>query len=134
MDSTSLNTIMNITQIVLYLSLIILAVYLIIFLKKFLKSITKIENEVVEISDQLSPVISDLKYVTEDIKILVDTSRLQMEKIVNLSETYVEKGRKLLNLINKAQHSGQGIIFNASNMLCAINKGFNTFKNKLSHR
>lgn len=134
MDSTSLNTILDITQIVFYLVLIILAVYLIIFLKKFLKSITKIENEVVEISDQLSPVISDLKYVTEDIKILVDTSRLQVEKIVNLSDSYIEKGRNVMSMINKVQYSGQEIIFNASNMICAINKGFNTFKNKLSLR
>lgn len=131
MDSTALSTILNITEIVFYFTLIILSVYLINFLKKFLNSISKIENEVIEISDQLSPIITDMKYVTEDLKILVDKSRIQFERIENISNSFIDKGKGLLNSIDKIQDTGNGLILNASNMASAIGKGFNMFRMKL---
>jgi uncharacterized protein (UPF0335 family) len=133
MSENNLNMIISIAEIILFITLSIVAVYLIISLKKFLASISRIENEVVEISDQLTPVITDMKFITDDIKAMVDRSRLQFGKIENMTEEFVEKGSGLLNAINKVESVTNGFLFNITNLVTAVTKGFKTFGNKLKN-
>ncbi|MDQ3019354.1 MAG: DUF948 domain-containing protein [Bacteroidota bacterium] len=133
MDQNNLNLIIGISEIILFVALTVLAIFLIVFMKKFLSSIATIEKEVVEISDKLTPVITDLKFITDDVKSIVDRSRIQFEKIENLSEDIVDKGTGLLNTINKIQKTGNGLLLNTTNLVTAITKGFKTFGNKLKN-
>ncbi len=134
MEANYLNIITNIAQIVLFITLTILAIYLIFSMKKFLYYLSNIEKEVVEISDSLSPVISDMKYISEDVKTLVDKSRIQFDKIENLSESFVDKGAGVLDSITRVQNFGNGFIANVSNLISAFDKGINTFRNKIKKR
>ena len=131
MEANNLNTLLNIAEIVLFVTLTILAIYLIISMKKFLYYLSNIEKEVIEISDSLTPVISDMRYITEDVKMMVDKSRIQFDKIENLSEALVDKGTGVLSTITKIQNVGNGYVSNAVNLISAFTKGFNTFKNKI---
>ncbi|MEO8209442.1 MAG: hypothetical protein ABI840_02690 [bacterium] len=133
MDENNLNTIIGISEIVLFVALTILAIYLITFMKKFLFSIAKIESEISDISDNLTPVITDLKLITDDVKVIVDRSRVQFGKIEDLSEALVDKGTGLLNTINKVQNVSNGFLLNTTNLVSAISKGVKTFGNKLKN-
>ena len=131
MSEDNLNMIIGISEIILFLTLTILAFYLINFMKKFLKSISSIENEVVEIADQLSPVIIDMKFITDDIKVIVDKSRNQFKKIEEVTDEITDKGKDLLETIDKVQTISNSYLNNGLNLISALSNGIRTFKSKL---
>ena len=114
MNEFNLSAVLNIMEIILFAVLTVLAIYLIRSLKSFLKSISNIENEVVQISDAMAPVITDLKFITEDVKSVVDSSRIQFEKVKDLSETLIDKGNGLVDAIDNIQNVSNGFLLNTS--------------------
>jgi uncharacterized protein YoxC len=131
MTENNLSLAVNIAEILLFLTLIIVGIYVVVFMKKFLKSISNIENEVVQIADELAPVINDMKYITDDVKEIVDKSRVQFDKIEDLTNEITDKGKHILNAIDKVQNAGSDILGNSFNIFSAIGRGVSTFKNKL---
>lgn len=131
MSEDTLNMIIGIAEIVLFLTLTILAVYLINFMKKFLESISNIENEVVQIADQLSPVIIDMKFITDDVKVIVDKSRNQFKKIEEVTDEITDKGKDLLETIDHVQNFSSRYLNNGLNLISALSNGISTFKSKL---
>lgn len=134
MNEFNLSAVLNIMEIILFAVLTVLAIYLIRSLKSFLKSISNIENEVVQISDAMAPVITDLKFITEDVKSVVDSSRIQFEKVKDLSETLIDKGNGLVDAIDNIQNVSNGFLLNTSNFVSAVNKGVKTFGSRLRNR
>ena len=134
MNEFNLSAVLNIMEIILFAVLTVLAIYLIRSLKSFLKSISNIENEVVQISDAMAPVITDLKFITEDVKSVVDSSRIQFEKVKDLSETLIDKGNGLVDVIDNIQNVSNGFLLNTSNFVSAVNKGVKTFGSRLRNR
>ena len=134
MNKFNLSAVLNIMEIILFAVLTVLAIYLIRSLKSFLKSISNIENEVVQISDAMAPVITDLKFITEDVKSVVDSSRIQFEKVKDLSETLIDKGNGLVDAIDNIQNVSNGFLLNTSNFVSAVNKGVKTFGSRLRNR
>lgn len=134
MNEFNISAVLNIMEIILFAVLTVLAIYLIRSLKSFLKSISNIENEVVQISDAMAPVITDLKFITEDVKSVVDSSRIQFEKVKDLSETLIDKGNGLVDAIDNIQNVSNGFLLNTSNFVSAVNKGVKTFGSRLRNR
>jgi uncharacterized protein YoxC len=133
MDSNTINLIISITEIVLFITLIITAIFLIISMKKFLKFFSNIEREVIEMTDKLNPVITDMKEITDDIKIMVDKSRIQLDKVQILSDSLIEKGSGLVDTINKIQNTGNAILSNTVNIFTSVSKGYKIFREKLNN-
>ncbi len=132
MKESDLNMIIGAAEAIFFVTLSVLAVYLIISLKKFLASITKIENEVIEISNQLTPVITDMKFVTDDLKEITERSKVQFNKIEDVSENVISKGKAVVNTLETIHFYSRNILENGLNFISAVTSGFRTFKNKLT--
>lgn len=132
MDTNNLNIIIGIAEIIFFITLSVLAVYLIISMKKFLLSISKIENEVIEITDQIAPVIADMKFITDDIKGIVDRSRIQFNKVEEVSENLVSKGQTIVKTLDTIQNISSSYLNNVMNFVSSVSNGIKTFKNKLT--
>lgn len=133
MEDRTLNMIVMIAEIILFISLSVLAVYLIISVKKIVASISKIEGEVIQISDNLTPMINDATLILDDVKEIVEKSRTQFYKVEKVTNELVDKAGAVLKIISTVQSTGTNYLNNGINFISAVNKGAKTFIRKFKH-
>jgi len=130
---TTLDTIIAIAEIILFISLAVLAIYLISVFKRVTDSVQKIEQNVSNLEKKVEPLIDnankaiiDAGYITGDIK-------MQLDRVESIIDMVKDKGDQVIGFTSKIQGQIEKPVNESLNFISAIRSGVRTFFDHLKN-
>jgi uncharacterized protein YoxC len=100
---TTLDTIITIAEIILFISLAVLAIYLISVLKRVTNSFQKIEQDVTNIERKVEPLLDNANKAIIDAGLITGDIKMQLERVESKIDTVKDKGDQVIGFTNKIQ-------------------------------
>jgi uncharacterized protein YoxC len=130
---TTLDTIIAIAEIILFISLSALAIFLIAALKKVTDSVQNIERNVTDLEKKVEPLIENTNKVLINAGEITGDVKMQLARIESLIDTVKNKSEQVVGFTNKLQYQIEKPVNESLNFISALRHGVKTFFLHLSN-
>jgi len=127
-----LNTIKEIAEILVLVTVSVFAVSVIIYLKSLVKLIDEIKTEIVAISQNLNTTVTELNGAISDVKDITHLARTEIIRIKNLTDLIIIKFKDVSRKIEMVYHYAETKYNYSKVIVSAILRGANIFRKRLA--
>lgn len=123
----TLDTLVLIAEIILFLVLAILGIYLIVSVKKIAGTIDKMQKDVEALQKKAEPVLENAQIITTNVAAITTTVREQVSKVETIVDSVKERTDSILEFEKNTQREVEDQVNNVLNLISSVNKGVRTF-------
>lgn len=124
-------TLIEVSQIILYLSASVLCVFLIFYVGRLVKIVDGIREQIHDLAESLKPSIESLQSLSKNVDSLTNDIKCQLDKISSVIDKSKDKVDTLLNFGQKVKETIDDPISSLVKNLNAIKSGISTFFDRI---
>ncbi|RPI17982.1 MAG: DUF948 domain-containing protein [Ignavibacteriae bacterium] len=123
----TLDTVVVIAEIILFLVLAVLGIYLIVSLKKITKTMDKVQQDVEGLQKKIEPVLDNAQVISSNVAEITNNVKLQVAKVETIVDSVKERADSIIEFEKNTQREVESQVNNVLNLVSSFSTGVRTF-------